>query len=294
MKLRELFGGLTAKDGTEDQARIRIALAEVQEQQSAAKQQLAGIAERRTSALLNDDDAALDKLDREAEKLHRLIERAEFAAPELEKRLAAAMDRHAEARRADAYAAASAAAAEADRRLRRDYGKHAQAILELISAAASAVADVESANRNLPGGKEPIALPEILRRTTPSLPEEVLQTDLVQRWAFENGKLVGDQSAVRDLGHGAGTLESNVSNIPCIRVTCNEVRYLPAIERQWRVLIWECLRLPALLPDEQPDFWRPGACEASEVAQLVEESMAVDRMIGRRPQRTPQVRLEPL
>jgi hypothetical protein len=85
------------KTAEPDMAELLALLKESQDARDEARDKLAWIADRREGLLLSDNDHQLDVDDREAEKWHRRLERAEYAIPQIQKRIAEIRDRNREA-----------------------------------------------------------------------------------------------------------------------------------------------------------------------------------------------------
>lgn len=293
LKIKDLFSSITAKDGADDADRIRAAITKVEAEQSNARSELAGIADQRTEALLSDDDAALDRLDRRTEALHRTLERCEFALPQLQERLRAADKRGAEENRRAAFEKAKAAAKEAEKRLLRDYNRLAGELLGLILTATEAIAEVDRVNRDLPEGFEPVQIPPGLARGATYFPEKVVDEEIVERWVGQKSGALVDQRLVQDLGNGVGTIETATSNTPCVRRSFREISFQAEV-RDHVERLDQLLVLPGLF-NAEPPIWSGSSDYVEDAVELLREATAVKRTtMPKQISRPTQIRLEPL
>lgn len=295
LKLRDVFNSLSTKDGADSESRIRQAISSIEAEHDAARAELAQVAEKRTDLLLNDDDAGLDKLDRRAEALHRVLERCAFALPELQKRLASVRDRDAENARIASYELAVQKGLEAEKRLKLGYPKLAAELLQLAGIAADAIAAADAANQDLPEGRQLIEQPEIVSRATKALPEEIVGRKSVELWVFEGSEnVVRDQERVRPADGGIGILEGDSRLLRCVKKTFLEVRYHPAVRRNWELRFDQLIRLPGLSPRD-PDVWNPiGLPDAHLISEVAADAAAaVKAAKAPLPSRPVHVRLEP-
>lgn len=100
MKIREIFARLSKPTAADDVREIEALLAKIDTEAAEARATLAGLAKKRTAALRDDDDRALDGIDAAKLTAERVIEKAGLARPEVVERLAAARVAAKEAARA--------------------------------------------------------------------------------------------------------------------------------------------------------------------------------------------------
>jgi hypothetical protein len=265
LRLREIFSTLTGRDGRDDIARIEAAMTKLEGEKSSAQAELATLASERTERLLDDDDAALDRIDRRSEALHRVIERvSEAGLPELQRRLAAARAQIDEGAREALYSAAEDASKLAEKAL-RSYPALAKKIVCVIEAVAKADAAVAQANAALPTGKQALVYVEHAVRGWPreddilvdqqdrmvwtraDEPNWIIQADLVDMIETEDG--ITGTLRVRYDGGGIKTWPVVKRRHRTTKQIRGRSAYLP---NPLSLLV----SLPALISGA-PDIWEP-------------------------------------
>ena len=128
-KMKEFLASVISGDGADDPAQLASAVHRLGMERVTAVAEIERLASSRVKLLLADDDAGLDKLDRQSEAQHRIVEKADLARDEIERRLAVA--------RANAHAVLIDKHVDAARALRDELHRAAARVIELNAVARS-------------------------------------------------------------------------------------------------------------------------------------------------------------
>jgi hypothetical protein len=90
LRIAEILDRIKPNGKGDDPHKLAAALDELEAQRAESVVAIEAIPAERRAALMADDDAALDGLDREAEKNHRVIEKVDALIPVIRDRLTAA------------------------------------------------------------------------------------------------------------------------------------------------------------------------------------------------------------
>lgn len=168
----------TNKPSTSAQLREALSQAEAAAEAGAAK--VAAGAEARRTALLGDDDQALDRIEQDLRLAEREADRADLAAAELRQRLAAAEAAEARAALDRVHEEGRAALERGVKLIRNDYLRHALALKALAEELASLEAAITAANEKLEKVGDERRVPALDTTARPRLPGEGLRAPL---WA---------------------------------------------------------------------------------------------------------------
>lgn len=201
----------------------------------------------------------------EAELRH---ERAAALVAQLERRHADAEAAEAEAARAEAYTAAQALRDAAASRLEAEYPGLVARSLDLLREISEADLAVDRANAALPAGASRLSKTEMLARTRPGAPREVLSDIEAPLWCRGDSAEPApdaDQHRVIDQGGGHGYRPSpqGTGSILFTRRLLRRVRFRPEVRPAYSAPLAETLALPPLRPGD-PLAWTPD--EAGPIA----------------------------
>ena len=206
------------------------------------------------------------------------IERAEIHREQLEERIRLLADEAAEEARRKDYERAQALGDKAVTALRRMPDDLVAPWLAFIEMQATANDAIATANANLPRGREPIALPEVVVRGLPAEEREIVKEETFERWCFDGdpGRAVGEPNEhliIPDEGDGkAGWLVRETGPDNKIRVA--KVRFVRQHIREARpefrpLPVCAVVTLPGLHPGQPEVLWRPiGGPPAQMLAEV--------------------------
>jgi hypothetical protein len=264
-RLREIFSALAGRDMADEVASIESAMARLEAERVAAQAELATLAEQRVQALLDDDDARCDRLDRRGEMLHRTCERVEVALPELQRRLDDARRRGDEAARLATYNAAKEARRAAESALRK-YSDAAKQIVDILEAVARADSAVAAANAALPEGQAALAFAEqVVRGDVPEHDEILDETDEEVWEHVSTGWKVDPDDVAKIVEARAGSRGSYETSVHNVGLTTYEVvkrryrttRILQARSADRVEPLSTQIVLPRLAFGDDRPFWKP-------------------------------------